>query len=265
MFWNWFYKEKHIGISKMVLVMCSLFSLITHCSEETDMWEEQIPNNRYWYTQLNLENGSRYFLDFEVVNGGRVDLLFVDDSGLLEFQNRIFLDTIYNEYHVIPKDTFAEHHFPVVESDEYAYRIVWARVWEPPVPIDLYITNHINYLEYLDTCYFDYYVRYDNIDHVEDTIKVEETEDLYFIIDNTEFFGSPPDSTFLCTLSIGKLIIQPFEYFQAISGLNCGTMSGSIQAPDADPLYLIINNAGYVEGGAIPSGPVEFKLNITHE
>jgi hypothetical protein len=49
------------------------------------------------------------------------------------------------------------------------------------------------------------------------------------------------------------------------SHLNTGSVSYSIEVPGADTLFLVLNNAGYVEGGAVPEGLVDFQISFSEK
>lgn len=242
----------------------SLFFIIG-CGTEGNQWDEQINMGAYWHTELAFDAGTQQRIEFEIREGGAVDILFMDQDGFIEFQNRVGRDTVNEQTFDLPTETYGEYHMYVEEHDEYEFTFSWASDTITPAPVDVYVMNYNNFLLYQSLQTFDYYYRYDSTMSVNDIAVVTATEDLYFVIDNTSDHGAPPTGEAIYDFTICKLVPQSFTYFDNISELNTGSISYSIEVPDADTLFLVINNAGYVEDGAVPEGLVDFQISFSEE
>jgi hypothetical protein len=239
-------------------------SIIVHCSGPATYidYTGQIEQGGYWYTVIDASFGTGLSMDFRVLNSALVDIIFTDQQGFREFQDRICFDTLLNEYYDLYPESYDADFFFLYQDEVIVFTYSWAIDSLIPVPVDVFVMDHDNYNNFIQNLYYEYIVFYDSITAVHDTLEIPVDDYIYFIIDNTILHGSPPSGRIFYEFIAGKLIPSDFRYFKDISFLNYDTISTDFQAPAADTLYLIINNSGYIEGGAVPENTAHFEVMI---
>ena len=221
----------------------SLF-FIVECGTSGHQWDEQINMGAYWHTELAFDAGTQQRVEFEIHEGGAVDILFMDQDGFVEFQNRIGRDTVNEQTFDLPIETYGEYHMYVEKHDEYEFTFSWGPAPDTitPAPVDVYVMNYNNFLLYQSLQTFDYYYRYDSTMGVNDIAVITATEDLYFVIDNTSDHGAPPTGE-----AIYDFTISPTR----LDALNLPLQVTTIRSEGVPRLYSTYIPIAFVVGAII--------------
>jgi len=67
---------------------------------------------------------------------------------------------------------------------------------------------------------------------------------------------------FLYFENLVKGEVGSFQYFKEGSALNVKSIDYEFTIPSDDRYFIVLNNAGHIEGGAVPIGPVTVYVKI---
>jgi len=243
-----------------ILVILSCHHKVIHID-----YTGTIESGEYWYTTIDAPTRSFLGMEFQVLSGSTVDIIFADQKGFHDFQERIIVDSLLHLHYDLFPESYAADFYFCNEGEEVVYSYSWAIDSGPPLPIDVFIMDRDNYNFFIQNLPYQALAVYDSVVSVHDTLEIPQDDYIYFIIDNTLLHGSPPAGRVSYFFSLSKLIPAAFSYFSDISYLDYDSVANVFQVPGADTLYLLVNNAGYVENGALPEGPVQFHILVSEE
>lgn len=252
---------------KTYSIITFLVALLLNCSNKLIYidYTGTIEEDEYWHAVIDAKFGAFLNLNFQILSGSAVDVILMDQSGFQDFRERIVPDTlIIQDYDLFPESYAADFCFFNC-GDDIVYSYCWSVDSGPPLPIDVFIMDRDNYNFFIQNLPYEAFVIYDSVIYIHDTLEVPVDDYIYFIIDNTVLHGSPPLGRVFYNLKVAKLFASSFPCFSDISHLNCDSIVDGFQRPFADTLYLVINNSGYVIGGAEPTGAVEFHIFVEED
>ncbi len=222
---------------------------------------KEVKKGKYWFEELYVSAGSNLDVDFLVKSGGAVDILVMNYNGFTEFRDRIGIDSVAGDTWDLPLETYAVCSFPADSGVKIVcyFDFPWDTL---PTPIDIYLMDSANFELYKNGQQFEYYVGHDSTMGWPLTYEVVVSESLYLVGDNTSIHGSIPVGKAYYDVLIGKYVPVPFAYLEEGSALNVKGAAYTFSVVDTDTCYVVVNNAGYIEGGSAPIGPVFFRIEI---
>lgn len=257
-------------MKKIILLIVILLLTFINCNtgkvkEICLSYTGSVAKHKYWLETFVVDLGAELELDFEVTSGGPVDILIMNKYSFHQFEDHITIETITTNFWSLAPE---EYGVEVVQVNAYeqvvfSYGCVICSLL-PPVPVDVYVTDSINFLLYESGQPFEYYMGHDSVAWAIDTFEILISQTLYSIIDNTSMHGSMPVDTADCCFTAERFVGKWITYYKDASVLNTDSVSYTFEAP-IDTVYLIVNNSGYVEGGAFPIGSVDFSIQVTEK
>lgn len=251
------------------VTICLFILIVTmSCSKEKNIYIDHdgyLVIGDYWHTSFTANESENLEIDYKKTSGGPVDILLTDRAGFEEFKNRITVDSIAANIWGLALEEFGMNEISIELGKEIRFTYCWAIDSGPPSPVDIYVMDSANFYLYENWQPFEYWIGYDSIFGIADTFTQLFSNPLHFVIDNTSAHGSVPVAPVFYAFSISQLVSQPFTYYEDGSVLYTNSVLYTYEVPESDTFYLVVNNAGYVEGGAPKLGPIDFHITIVEK
>ena len=252
----------------IVYVMIVIALLGLSCNNEADFQETLLlhngtaPYNEYWWGVFEADSGDTIEVIFISRWFNEADLLFMDDAGFRGFKQRIGYDIVMHDEWSGQIEEFGVCTLSINTGDSlriYVYCPLGDTPWSP---VDIFLLDSVGYDTYLQgqpayshasflyTCYVDF------------IFWAEITGQYFLVVDNTSIHGSNPAGFALYWVDICKPRSDSFSYYTEGSVLNVDSTSYIFEMPEPGECLCVINNAGFVEGGATPVDDVHFTIDI---
>ncbi len=243
----------------MLIVFLAIIFGCNDTGETLLCYQGTVPCQEYWLGMFDVDRGAQIKIDF--LSNKNLDVLLMDDSGFSGFKQRVGNELITHKEWYLEMEEFGTCTL-IVQTLDSLYISAYQSYWTIPKPIDIYLFDSVCYDLYLQWQnvygYCNYFFTVGEMFNFTPNM----IEDLFLVIDNTSAHGTMPVGSHSYEANIYKYIAQPFDYYANGSVLNIDSASILFDIPMRGTYYLIINNAGYVENGAVPSGDVNFTIEV---
>ena len=250
------------------VVLCCLMLFICCSHDEYEdvlvRFSGSIPEGECWWSTFAASPSSQIIVEFDLHSGGPVDIITLDQDGFSEFEDRVDLDSLMAAIWGLQLEEYNMFSFYADSGKYLHFDIMWA-IDSSINPVDIFLLDSLNYALYVQGSYqMDFLYRcFWCLGAVFD-YDVVRSESLYLVMDNTSY-GYPPLGMVCYRFKLCEYIARAFSYCEEGSSFNTGTTSYTFAAPEYDTLYVVVNNAGFVEGGSHPVGPVKFSISVTED
>ncbi len=241
------------------LSIAAVFLLAIGCQKEPETLIDQtqhLEEGYYWSGSFDAEADVELDVEMTVTTGSAVDVLLMDQTGFTQFQNIFKVDSFAGNDNLAP-EYYVAYGLNVLNGEHITY------TFSSDLTADIYLVDPANYILYQNGQTFNYYAAYEGITYSQFTFTAVASESLYYIVDNSTYWGTPPQGTIAYSYLATKPKGTTFTYYNAGSALKVKDKTYSFTTPDAGKYYVVINNAGGIQNGATPTGPVDVDILIT--
>jgi hypothetical protein len=183
-------------------------------------------------------------------------LIVKNNSGINFFENLFKLDSFADAQSLNP-EYYIAYPLNVQTSENITYSFT------SNLSADIYLVNPQNFTLFQNGQTFYPYVSHEGVISAQFTYTAVAAETFYFIIDNSTYWGTPPQGTITYNYLATKPKGTTFTYYASGSALNITAKSYSFTTPATGSYYIVINNSGGIHNGATPKGPVDVDILIT--
>jgi hypothetical protein len=258
----WRLKMKYAGhITIAILVLYISCTQNEEPGETLLCYQGVVEFEDYWWAVFITDSGM--IIEMEFLSDQNVDVLLMDSEGFIGFKRRIGYEGLAHKEWYLEMEEFGTCTLDVQIQDSLhmaAYIPYMDSMWNP---IDVYLFNSVQYDLYLQGQEAYGYENHYYTTWVEFNFSPFLIETLYLVLDNTSTHGTPPEGPDLYWADICKYMALPFDYYGSGSALDTDSIHILYDVLYTGKYYLVVNNAGYVENGAIPEGDASFSIDIT--
>lgn len=255
---------KYVGyIVIAILVMYVSCPRNEELGETLVLYQGVIGFEDYWWGMFEIDSGAVIEIDF--LSSHNIDVLLMDSDGFIGFEQRIGYDTQAHKEWYLDVEEFGTCTLDVQTLDSLYMSVYIPYLDSLLNPVDVFLFNSAQYNLYLQGQEVYGYENYYYTTWVEFNFTPVNIETLFLVVDNTSVHGTQPEGPDLYWADICKYIALPFDYYVSGSAPDTDSVHILFDVPSSDKYYLVVNNAGYVENGAIPEDDVSFSIDVTQQ
>lgn len=249
-----------------IVVIVSLIGL--SCNDEADFQETLLlhngtaPYNEYWWGVFEADSGDTIEVTFISRWFNEADLLFMDDIGFEGFKQRIDYDVVLHDEWILQLEEFGACTLSINAGDSLRFNVycpIGDTFWSQ---VDIFLFDSAGYDTYLQGQPAYSYASFYYTLYVDFIFWAEMTGQYFLVVDNTSIHGSNPVGLAFYWADICEPRADSFDYYEEGSVLNIDSTSYVFEMLEPGECFCVINNAGFVEGGATPVDDVHFSIDI---